>query len=118
MGNIPNAHESPRLCNGVLYWYCGDTFDLDIALNIKDQNGEPYNIKPTDIVSLSFRNFRSETIAEYSFTTASGITGNTLNLKIDETETVKFPRGEYHYSCKLIWEQTTTIVDGNKVVVQ
>lgn len=115
MGNIPNAKQSPRLINGVLLWYEGDTFDFDIHLNIKDQDGEAYIIKPSDTVIISFENARHLTVAEYSFT---GISDNNINISIDDNETVKFPKGEYTYRAKLTWLRKTTIIAENKAVVE
>ena len=36
MSNLPNAEQSPRVVNGVIKWYEGDTFDLTIGLDLED----------------------------------------------------------------------------------
>ena len=36
MNNLPRADLSPRIVNGVLKWYEGDTFSLQIDLELED----------------------------------------------------------------------------------
>lgn len=115
MGNLPSARPSPRIVNGVIFWYAGDTFEIDINLDIVDQDGDEYEISSTDTVKMTFENSRHQTVATYTFT---GIEDNNITLEINGTETAKFPKGEYTYKVLLTWEEKTTIVDKNKVVVE
>lgn len=115
MGNIPSAKVSPRVVNGVLFWYAGDTFDLDLIFDIVDQDEETYNIRPRDTVKIIFENARNKKVAEYNF---GNITDNKVTIHMDSTETQKYPTGEYTYEAQLHWENRTTIIEKAKVVVE
>lgn len=115
MGNIPNAEPSPRVVNGVLKWYEGDTFDLDLEIKLEDQDGEPITIGASDTVKVVFRDSARNIVKEFSFT---GISGNTVTLDFDSTCTALFPKGCYTYDVYYTGADRTTVANDNKAVVE
>lgn len=119
MGNVKSAHLSPRVCNGVIFWYSGDTFSLYIKFNLTDIQGMDYDLKPGDSVTVTFYNKNNSVVSEHSFSYDAGeISAGTVCIVFDAAESAKFPAGEYTYAAKLSWEEHTTIIDRNKVIVQ
>ena len=55
MSNLPNAEQSPRVVNGVIKWYEGDTFTMDLGLGLTDQDGEAVTLNAADTVKVTFR---------------------------------------------------------------
>ena len=51
----PGAYASPRISNGVLCWYAGDTFSVVIQADLVDQDGAAVDIGTTDTVKITFR---------------------------------------------------------------
>ena len=94
MNNLPRADLSPRIVNGVLKWYEGDTFSLQIDWELEDQDGEPITIQPKDTVKVVFKNKSLRTVKEFMFT---GINVNTIHLNFDNECTALFEKGNYTY---------------------
>ena len=115
MNNLPRAEISPRIVNGVLKWYEGDTFSLQIELELEDQDGEPITIQPEDTVKVVFKNKSLRTVKEFTFT---GIKGNTIHLEFDKECTDLFEKGNYTYDIIYITEEIKTIAATNKVVIE
>lgn len=118
MAILPAAKPSPRIVEGVIYWYKGDTFQIDLALNIKDQDGESIDIQPQDIVKIVFFGFsksKGDTIAEIEL---EGIQNNVFSLNFTEELSRKFDRGVYLYDIYLTHNHRTTIVNDNIVKVE
>ena len=44
MTKLPGAKPSPRIAGGVLRWYAGDTFSVTLALELRDQDGDPVTV--------------------------------------------------------------------------
>ena len=109
---IKQAEQSPRIENGVIRWYYGDTFKLELELEFTNDNGDIVNIQPTDEISISFKNHRDTVIYENTFNT------NTITLDMTEELSQKFKVGEYYYTVKLNSEYITTLMKNNKVVVE
>ena len=42
---IPGAYASPRISNGVLCWYAGDTFSVVIQADLVDQDGAAVEVR-------------------------------------------------------------------------
>ena len=91
---LPAACVSPRITGGVLKWYAGDVFDLQVRLELTDQDGTEIQIAPEHMVTFVFRNVRREPIYEVTF---RGIEDNTVVLRMSEIETAMFPAGSYTY---------------------
>ena len=47
---IPGARVSPRIANGCICWYEGDTFSLRLRLELEDQDGADVAIGQTDTI--------------------------------------------------------------------
>ena len=115
MSNIPSAKRSPRLVNGVIYWYEGDTFDITIKINLMDQDGEPIDISGSDTVAVVIKNVRREDVKTFTFT---GIDDNRVTLEFDDTATALFRKGKYTYDIYYNGEKRTTLADENVMVVE
>ena len=115
MSVLPSARPSPRIVNGVLKWYQGDTFQLDIELQLEDQDGEIVNIASSDTVTVVFYDRRVRVVKEF---VSTNIEGNTASLLFDEQTTALFPAGEYTYNVYLDGEKRTTLAKDNNVVVE
>lgn len=115
MANIPNARISPRIDTGVLKWYEGDTFELQLELELTDQDGEAVIIQPTDTVRILFLDECRETVKEFSFT---NVQNNTVTLEFDATATALFPRGKYTYDVYYSAANRTTLCNENEVIVE
>ena len=59
---IPGAYASPRISNGVLCWYAGDTFSVVIQADLVDQDGAAVDIGTTDTVKITFRDDTREEV--------------------------------------------------------
>lgn len=115
MAEIPSARQSPRITNGVLKWYQGDTFELSLELALTDQDGEPVTIGASDTVEIVFRDKKNATIKTFTY---ANITGSTVTLDFDSTATALFEIGEYEYDVIFNHGQRTTIAKGNDAVVE
>lgn len=112
MSFIPNAKQSPRIERGVLKWYRGDTFDLQIDLELTDQDGVA--VEATGTVEVVFRNDCNRPVKEFTLTPANNIVTMDFNADVSAL----FPIGEYTYDVYYNGEERTTIANDNKVVVQ
>ena len=116
MAEIPSARQSPRIHNGVLKWYEGDTFGFSIAISLEDQDGETVNVNPGDTVEVEFRDRKNLAVTEFTF---ANVQNNTVSLDFDDTVTALFRKGEYQYDVVLNHgDKRTTIAKDNDVVVE
>ena len=113
--NLPNAEQSPRIVNGVLRWYEGDTFEIDIDLDLKDQDGEPIVIAPGDEVQITFADKSLQEVKTFYFT---GIENNNVKLVFDADVTALFHKGIFTYDIIYKGVERTTLANDNKVVVE
>ena len=100
MAAIPAAKLSPRIENGVLHWYSGNTFVLNVLLELEDQDGAAVTVSgATDDVTVCFYNEQGQTVKTFSFgkTAQTEIRGNTVQLRFDGETSALFPKGEYRY---------------------
>lgn len=112
---LPGAKPSPRVTEGRLYWYEGDTFAMDILLDLTDQDGEPLDIGAGDTLTLTFYNHAGKPVHSVTY---SSITGNKVTLTVDETVSGKFAKGEYTYDARYIHGDKTTVARGNGLRVE
>lgn len=115
MQPLPSAKQSPRISDGVIYWYENDTFDIDLQFELVTSSGEPIEITAFDEIKIIFRNSSDKVIKEFSFT---GIEDNTIKLVINSAVSAMFPKGIYTYDICYKSDGRTTIANDNKVVVQ
>ena len=115
MNCIPAAKQSPRLENGVVKWYEGDTFRLQLVLDIVDQDGEPVVIGENDTVTVSFQNDALTTVKEFTFTE---VENNTVTMEFTSEVTALFPKGRYTYDVHYTGANRTTVCNDNKAEVE
>lgn len=104
---MPHAKRSPRLENGCLYWYAGDTFALQLELLLEDQDGAPAALGADDTVTVAFFDETDAQILEQTF---ADIADNTVTLQMDETRTALFPRGDYRFDVRYTYGPRTTVL--------
>lgn len=112
---IPGAYASPRIQNGVLCWYAGDTFGIVIQIELEDQDGAAVEIGSTDSVKLTFRD---DTRAVVHSQTFENVEGDQITLTVDAEVSAKFPKGTYTYDVELSHGERTTLVRDNKIRVE
>lgn len=112
---IPGAYASPRISNGVLCWYAGDTFSVVIQADLVDQDGAAVDIGATDTVKVTFRD---DTRAEVWSKTFSNVANNQVTLVVDAEISAKFPKGRYTYDVEFSHGDRTTLARDNKVRVE
>ena len=112
---IQSADLSPRLENGVLHWYAGETFELTMPITLTDNDGEDVAIDAADFLTIKFRNAKRESIKTITFT---GIMENTVVVSIDDDTTALFPAGKYTYDIRLKHGYWQTIVKDASCIVE
>ena len=115
-GNVlPAACPSPRIVGGVLKWYAGDVFDLQVQILLTDHNGEELSFAPEHTVQFLFRNHRGELVHEVTF---CEIEENTVVLRFTEDVTNGFPCGNYTYDVIYKGIGRRTLVDNAPICVE
>lgn len=117
MSNIPSARRSPRLVNGVIYWYEGNTFEMTLKIDLQDQDGEPIDISGTDSVEIVIKNSRKEIVKIFEFSGES-VDDNRVLLDFDATVTALFRKGKYTYDIYYNGEKRTSLADNDVMVVE
>lgn len=135
---IVPAPQSPRMDNGVLKWFYGDTFAVDMVINLVeqnlDENGEFINkivdFDADDQITVVFFNARKEVVHSFVAKNISNDEGSedyhTITLDFTKDISHKFHRGRYTYCVKYIHKENgrtvstdiTTICVDNKVEVE
>lgn len=115
MTSLPSARSSPRIINGVLKWYEGDTFTLDLELQLEDQDGTAIDIASADTVDIVFSNRSDDIIKDFEFT---NIKNNTVTIVVDAEVSALFTAGEYKYNVIYKGSNRTTIAHDNDVIVE
>ena len=94
MTKLPGAKPSPRIAGGVLRWYAGDTFSVTLALELRDQDGDPVTVGASDSLTVSFFDASHAPVHTFQF---DRVTGGQATLTFDDTVSAKFPKGAYSY---------------------
>lgn len=115
MSTLPAARQSPRIENGILYFYMGDTFELDLELTLTDQDGEDISIAAASTVKVEFLNRQNQTVKSFEFT---DIQNNTVTLCFDAVCSALFSRGEYRYRIYYTAQQRTTLAADDICIVE
>lgn len=116
MSNLPNAEQSPRVVNGVIKWYEGDTFDLTIGLDLEDQDGSAVTLAAADTVEVVFLDRSEKEVKRFTF---SNVQGSAVTLDFSAAVTALFGKGQYTYDIYLTHGgERTTIANDNKAVVE
>ena len=114
MSNLPSALSSPRIVNGVLKWYEGDTFTLDIELELIDQDGVAIDTSGKEVL-IKFYDRYEDLVKEFSF---ENLQNNTVSLDFNNEISALFPQGEYHYDVHYMADNRTTIAHSNNIIVE
>lgn len=103
---IPSARISPQNDRGVLKFYEGDTFTMNLHLDLKDQDGEAIHFdNDTDTFKLTFYNKKNTAVKEFTYGVGgTSVTEDTCEIDFTDVVTALFPKGEYHYDG--IWKRT------------
>lgn len=107
---IPGARMSPRIANGCICWYEGDTFSLVLRMELEDQDGADVTIGESDTVKVTFRDRTEQTVQEFSF---ESVAENSVTLEFTDEVTGKFPRGVYTYDILYTHGDRTTLASRN-----
>ncbi len=117
MAKLPWAKLSPRIENGVIYWYQGDTFHLHLHLELRDAEGLPVEPGEEDTMELCFYNKSMDPVATIPFTNEQ-VRSGVLTVVMDKATTALFPAGKYTYDLRLQGQQRTTLVRGGLAEVE
>lgn len=112
---VPGARVSPRIANGCICWYEGDTFSLRLKLELEDQDGEDVTVGASDSVKVTFFDRTRQQVHEFTYT---GITGNAVTLSFTESVSAKFPKGLYTYDILYTHGDRTTLASENVARVE
>lgn len=117
MAKLPWAKMSPRIENGVLCWFEGDTFRLNLILTLKDQDGEAVTVKTDETLELTFLDKRRDTVKILTFSGREAAAGK-VTVVVDGEMSALFPAGRYSYDLRLLGEERTTLIRGGTIVVE
>lgn len=117
MAKLPWAKLSPRIENGVIFWYQGDTFHLHLHLELRDTEGLPITPGETDTMELCFYNKSMDPVTTVPFD-AEAVAKGVLTVSMDEGMTALFPAGKYTYDLRLQGQQRTTLIRGGEILVE
>ena len=115
MSSITIAKASPRLENGKIIWYEGDTFAIKLNIDLTStEDGNSINLTTGDEIIVSF--YRTDIcVHKFVFNT---FVDNTIILDFDENVTKKFNKGNYTYIITYKNINRTTIVANSDVEVE
>jgi len=117
MAYIINAKQSPRIEDGILKWYEGDTFSFVWTINITNKDtGNPIIFMLEDSIDFEFFNEFGQLIQVFHFGNIP--TDNKVRLDFNEDVSKKFRRGKYKYSIKYNGINIVTIGASNKAEVE
>lgn len=115
MQNIPNAEMSPRIVNGVIYWYEGDTFNIKLNISLFDDDGNPVPIAEDAVADVVFKRNNGKEIHRFHF---DELPEGEVNMIFTEEISGKFIKGVYSYDVMYSADNRTTIVNDNQVIVE
>lgn len=114
-GYLPAAAPSPRISSGVLKWYEGDTFDLQVQIELTDESGAALVIQPEHTVEFVFRNRKREVVYSVIHT---DLADNCVVLRFSEEVSDLFPKGEYTYDVFYKGSERKTLAHRAPVTVE
>jgi hypothetical protein len=113
MGNFNSARPSPEIRAGVLCFYEGDRFSLQLSLDLRDDDGEPVELLPEDKIKVVIYDMPT-VLWEKGYT---GVKGNMLELAVDDELGGLLRHGEYKLRIVVHHGETvTTVVDAEVIV--
>lgn len=108
--------QSPRFEENVICFYEGDTFDLELNLEL-ERDGEPIEIQPEDTVTIEFKKDDITKVNPVLTLEYTNIQDGKIVVNFDSDTTSKFTRGRYTYKLKFNSEYVTTLIASNRIVV-
>ncbi len=113
-GILPGAKPSPRVENGCLCWYEGNTFEVGLLFEMEDRGGIPITMQPGETVTVTFYDNRCKEVHAFVFT---DIQDNTVTMEFTEEVTRKFPKGKYVFDAVYDHTERTTLIREDVAIV-
>ena len=113
MADIPRAKMSPRIVNGIIYWYEGDTFEFNLAVDLRDQDGEIVTPSDENAFEIIIRDERNNEVFNEKQYGVSGV-----HFYCDEEVTKRFRKGKYKYDINYYGEFKTSLAEDNIMIVE
>ena len=112
---LREALPSPNIKDGVLSWYEGDVFELNIAVTLMSM-GESY--KPSSDDTMTVRFFDKSGFAVHEFSALAFDSGAVL-LGFEDSVSAKLQKGTFSYDCIMNFAdgRRTTVANDNPVCV-
>lgn len=118
MANLPRAKQSPRVCNGAVMWYQGDTFEITFELRVQDQDGEPVEFSTNDTIEMRLID-RSEQAVEIGENVDMDLDRGTITLMVDDALSQRMYPGDYRLTIAVMHTGLrTTLLQRCRVVVE
>ena len=114
---LQKARQSPRVSNGDILFYEGDTFCLILELEISEDGQGQHQITGKETVEVEIFDASGTRIYQKTYD-ASQIENNCIELPFDEALVAKLPAGRYSMAATLNWQYRTTILAKSDIVVQ
>lgn len=106
---IPIAKQSPRIEDGVIYWYHGDAFTINWVINLAE-NESALDFEDGDYLEWNFYSSKDKTNCIHSFHFEyDDIHDNEVSLNFSSEISQKFAVGNYVY-CVKFYQHTGKIV--------
>lgn len=132
------APQSPRMDNGVLKWFYGDTFAVDMVINLVEQEvgadgaqvDVPIDFDESDQIVVTFFNAKKEVVHSFISKNISNDKNSeyyhTISLEFTKDISHRFCRGKYTYCIKYVHKENgktactdiTTICVNNRAEVE
>jgi len=114
MADLDTAKASPRIEDGKFLWYEGNTFAIELEINLTNKDGESIILGNNDTIIV---NFYKNNISMHKII-FTNFFENKIFIHFDEETTKKFKEGKYQYTITYIGNDTTTIVAKNEMEVE
>lgn len=116
---LKGANRSPRIKDGKIYWYEGDTFLWSMKFVIKKCDGTDYILQPTDKITVEFKKNLHTPDNIYSFEFQNQeYPDNTITMEFTSEITSLFPYGFYKIGVKLEDDDITTLLPATTICVE
>ena len=93
----------------------GDTFSVTLALELRDQDGDPVTVGASDSLTVSFFDASHAPVHTFQF---DRVTGGQATLTFDDTVSAKFPKGAYFYDILYTHGDKTTLARDNRAAAE
>lgn len=124
--SLPAAKASPRVENGALLFYEGDTFRLILSLELYDADGLPNLPAQDSTLTLEIFDGRGEPVAQKTWyqtppqnqPDAPRIEASAVTLEVDAALSALLPAGAYSWAARYNGAFGTTVAAANRIVVE